>query len=192
MIETHPWPPFLPQNATILFLGSFPPPEKRWSMPFFYPNPQNDFWRIVGFLFFHDKTWFLTPDARRFDQPKIEAFLRKEGIALYDVGRRVERLAGNAADHHLKIVEPVDLAELLRQVPDCRTLVATGQKALEEILRQADVSVPPLKIGEFVEATLARRPVRIYRMPSTSRAYPQSLKKKAAFYRTLFTNREAP
>ena len=29
-IETHPFEPFLPQGARILFLGSFPPQEKRW------------------------------------------------------------------------------------------------------------------------------------------------------------------
>ena len=29
-------------------LGSFPPQQKRWSMAFFYPNFQNDMWRIFG------------------------------------------------------------------------------------------------------------------------------------------------
>ena len=38
MIEYHPLKPFLPPNAEVLFLGSFPPPKKRWCMDFFYPN----------------------------------------------------------------------------------------------------------------------------------------------------------
>ena len=185
MIETHPWPPFLPKNARILLLGSFPPPEKRWSIPFFYPNLQNDFWRIAGWIYFQDKNRFLMPDARRFDQPKIEAFLREKGIALYDVGRRVERLEGNAADNRLKIVEPVDLAELLKEIPDCSTVGATGQKALEEILRQTDSPVSPPAMGTFSEAVVAGRSVRIFRLPSTSRAYPRPLEEKAEFYRNV-------
>lgn len=36
--EIHPLKPFLPDNATILMLGSFPPLKARWSMEFFYPN----------------------------------------------------------------------------------------------------------------------------------------------------------
>lgn len=32
-IEVHPLEPFLPENGRILFLGSFPPPRGRWSMP---------------------------------------------------------------------------------------------------------------------------------------------------------------
>ena len=43
-IEEHPLEPFLPANAVLLMLGSFPPQKKRWSMDFFYPNLQNDMW----------------------------------------------------------------------------------------------------------------------------------------------------
>ena len=53
--ERHPLEPFLPENARLLMLGSFPPKRVRWSMEFFYPNLQNDMWRIMGLLFFGDK-----------------------------------------------------------------------------------------------------------------------------------------
>ena len=53
-LERHPLKPFLPSNAKVLMLGSFPPQQKRWSMDFFYPNFQNDMWRIMGLLFFAD------------------------------------------------------------------------------------------------------------------------------------------
>ena len=54
-IEEHPLEPFLPANAKLLMLGSFPPQKKRWSMDFFYPNLQNDMWRIFGLIFFDNK-----------------------------------------------------------------------------------------------------------------------------------------
>ena len=33
-IETHPLQPFLPENARLLMLGSFPPPRNKWKMDF--------------------------------------------------------------------------------------------------------------------------------------------------------------
>lgn len=62
MPERHPLEPFLPSGARLLMLGSFPPQRKRWSMDFFYPNLQNDMWRIVGHVFFGDRHHFLRPD----------------------------------------------------------------------------------------------------------------------------------
>ena len=53
--ELHPLGFFLPENTRLLMLGSFPPQKKRWSMEFYYPNWNNDMWRIVGLLFFNDK-----------------------------------------------------------------------------------------------------------------------------------------
>ncbi|EPQ1350886.1 uracil-DNA glycosylase family protein, partial [Acinetobacter baumannii] len=50
-IETHPLQPFLPENARLLMLGSFPPPRNKWKMDFYYPNFQNDMWRIFGLIF---------------------------------------------------------------------------------------------------------------------------------------------
>ena len=58
MFELHPLPFFLPKNAKVLFLGSFPPTKNRWSMDFYYPNLQNDMWRIIGLVFFNDKNHF--------------------------------------------------------------------------------------------------------------------------------------
>ena len=81
-VEHHPLEPFLPENAVLLMLGSFPPQKKRWSMDFFYPNLQNDMWRIFGFIFFDDKDYFLSPE-KIFDKERIIAFLREKGIALY-------------------------------------------------------------------------------------------------------------
>ena len=45
--ELHPLGFFLPENTRLLMLGSFPPPKARWSMDFYYPNIQNDMWRIL-------------------------------------------------------------------------------------------------------------------------------------------------
>ena len=63
-IETHPFEPWLPKNARLLMLGTFPPAPKRWCMEWYYPNFQNDMWRIFGYLFFGDKMHFVDQSTR--------------------------------------------------------------------------------------------------------------------------------
>lgn len=183
--ERHPLRPFLPENTRLLMLGSFPPQRKRWSMEFFYPNLQNDMWRIVGLLATGDKTHFLTADGRRFDRPRIEAFCRERGIALYDTAEEVIRLKDNASDNFLQVVREVDLGALLRAIPACRTIVTTGQKATDTLCRTTGCDELP--VGGRVTFRLAGRELTLWRMPSSSRAYPRSVEWKAAYYRQVFT-----
>ena len=153
-------------------------------MPFYYPNWINDFWRIMGLIHFGDKDRFCIPTEKRFDQEAIMDFCRKEGLAFYDTACEVRRLAGNASDAFLEVVRPSDIAALLRQIPGCRTLVTTGQKATEIVAESFGCAVP--EVGRYVDVATAGRPIRFWRMPSTSRAYPMPLEKKAAAYRQLF------
>ena len=186
--ELHPLEPFLPGNARILMLGSFPPKRIRWSMEFFYPNLQNDMWRIVGYLATGDKQHFLLPGGRRFDRGRIEAFCRKRGIALYDTAVEVVRLKDNASDNFLQVVREVDLAALLARIPHCRTLVTTGQKATDTLRAITGCGEPA--VGESVAFEYAGRSMRLWRMPSSSRAYPRPVEWKAGFYRKVFEDNE--
>ena len=180
-VEHHPLKPFLPPNSRILMLGSFPPPGKRWSMNFFYPNVQNDMWRIYGLLFFGDKNHFYDSVNKKFIQTDIEHFLQETGIAIYDTAVSVCRLKGNASDQFLHIVERTDIKALLHQLPFCKAIVATGGKAAEELCDTFGVKIPSVG-GSILLENLG---VRLYRMPSSSRSYPLSLDKKAAFYRSM-------
>ena len=182
--ELHPLEPFLPGNARILMLGSFPPKRIRWSMEFFYPNLQNDMWRIVGYLATGDKQHVLLPGGRRFDRGRIEAFCRERGIALYDTAVEVVRLKDNASDNFLQVVREVDLASLLARIPACRTLVTTGQKATDTLRAITGCDEPA--VGQSVGFEYAGRNMRLWRMPSSSRAYPRPVEWKAEFYRKVF------
>ena len=42
------------------------------------------------------------------------------------------------------------------------------------------------EVGTFVSVKLKGRMIQLYRMPSSSRAYPMAIEKKAAFYQTVF------
>ena len=41
-------------------------------MPFYYPNWINDFWRIMGLIFFGDRNHFCLPGKKAFDDPARE------------------------------------------------------------------------------------------------------------------------
>ena len=185
-VEYHPLEPFLPANASILMLGSFPPQKKRWSMDFFYPNLQNDMWRIMGYIFFNDKEYFLNPDKKSFNKEQIISFLIDKGIALYDTASAVRRLQDNASDKFLDIVEPTDVELLLKQLPNCKSVVTTGQKATDTLCDLFSIKQP--SIGGYTEFEFDDRKLHLYRMPSSSRAYPMKVEKKADFYKLIFND----
>lgn len=183
-IEKHPLEPFLPAKAKLLMLGSFPPQKKRWSMEFYYPNLNNDMWRIFGILFFDDKDYFLNETRKAFCRERIIDFLNEKGIALFDTASSIRRLQDNASDKFLEVVEATDVTALLRQLPECKAIVTTGQKATVTLRQQFNVEEP--KVGDYSEFIFEGRAMRLYRMPSSSRAYPLALDKKATAYRIMY------
>jgi G:T/U-mismatch repair DNA glycosylase len=182
--EYHPLPPFFPPAARVLMLGSFPPKKERWKMDFFYPNLQNDMWRIFGLVFFCNKDYFLTADRKFYREQAIRDFLAAKGVALWDTAMEVRRLKGNASDKDLEVLHPVDLSDALAKLPSCEAIVLTGQKAMDTLLTLVASDEP--ETGASVEAVYQGRNLRIYRMPSSSRAYPKPLTEKAAVYGKMF------
>lgn len=187
-IEEHPLEPFLPSNAQLLMLGSFPPQRKRWSMDFYYPNLQNDMWRIFGWIFFQDKEYFLLPGKKAFDRERLTFFLQEKGIALFDSATTIRRLQDNASDKFLEVVKPTNIPSLLRQIPSCKAIVTTGQKATDTLRSQIEVNEP--KVGHSTEFIFNDTKMRLYRMPSSSRAYPKPIEEKADYYRKMFKELE--
>ena len=124
-------------------------------------------WRIYGVLFFGDKDYFLEKGKKAFSRERLVAFLEETGVALFDTAMEVIRQRGNASDQFLEIVTPVDLDAVLKRIPKC--------KAAENP-----------KVGGFSDFEYKGRALRLYRMPSSSRAYPKPLEDKAAEYRVMF------
>lgn len=183
--ERHPWQPFLPEGCRLLVLGSFPPARKRWAMDFFYPNYTNDFWRICGICFHDDKLYYVDEARRTYRRNLIEQMLTERRIGLYDTATVVRRLKNTASDKDLEVVTPTDVAALLRQAPQCQAVCTTGQKATDVLCQQLAIDQQP-RVGDSVSFTFEGRPMRLWRMPSSSRAYPMAVERKADFYRPMF------
>ena len=184
-IERHPFKPFLPEGCRLLMLGSFPPAEKRWSMHFYYPNFTNDMWRIFGLCFFADKLHFVDVEHKTFRLNEIIDFLTAKGIGMYDTATAVRRLKNTAADKDLEVVEPTDLKAMVCSLPCLEAIVTTGQKATDVLRECFDIKDEP-RVGEYVEFEFEGRRLRLWRMPSSSRAYPLKVEKKAEYYGRLF------
>ncbi len=192
-VEYHPLRPFLPENAKVLFLGSFPPQRKRWCMDFYYPNFINDHWRIEGQLFFGDKNHFVDTAAKRFKLDEIVAFCKERGLAFFDTSTAIRRLQDNASDKFLEVVEPTNIRALIQRLPHLRAIVTTGEKATETICASLSIPVIPkvntsVAIPETEAPSLQREGggrVLLYRLPSSSRAYPLSFDKKVEAYRII-------
>ena len=187
-IELRPFPPFLPPNTTVLMMGSFPPAAEKRAMEFHYPNFQNDMWRVYGLVFFGDAMHFQRVGEKAFDAEKIKAFLTARGIGSCPGVRRAIRTHGNASDAYLKVVETVELPEILEKIPQCRRICTTGGKATEILLAllETEVRAKDFKTGTTITARCGDRDLLVTRLPSTSRAYPMKLEKKAEAYRKFF------
>lgn len=179
-IESHPLQPFIPEGARLLMLGSFPPARHRWSMDFFYPNFQNDMWRIFGLVFYGDKSHFVVNEERTFRREEIIRLLCREGIALYDTATEVIRTQNTASDKDLQVVTPTDLDTLLQRIPMLENVVTTGQKATDLFTEHFQIAQP--KVGGSVTFTFNGKELRLWRMPSSSRAYPMKVERKAEEY----------
>lgn len=198
-VETHPFEPVLPPNATVMMMGTFPPTADKWAMSFHYPNFYNDMWRIYGRVFFDDADHFRIGDEKRFDPERIRDFMFERGIASCPTVKQAIRETGNASDKNLTVVTPVDLDIILPQVPKVETLFTTGGKATEVLLGLLDEPIAKSKHPKTNQSMdypyqwqstdnqkANVNNLTLYRLPSTSRAYPLSLDKKVAAYKVFF------
>ena len=113
-IERHPLEPFLPANARLLMLGSFPPQKEKVVHGVYYPNWNNDMWRITGFLVLQRQELFSERRRQKLsDKDRLISFLQKKGIALFDTASAIRRLQDNASDKFLEVVEPTDIEGML-------------------------------------------------------------------------------
>ena len=142
-------------------------------------------WRIFGYLFFADKMHFVDAENKTFHLDMIKAFLAEKGIAIFDTALHILRTKNTASDKDLEIVQPSDLDAMLKGLPECKGVLTAGQLATDIFMRHYDIKEMP-KMGQSVEFVFDGRPMKLYRMPSSSRAYPMQLEKKAEFYRVMF------
>ena len=139
-------------------------------------------------IFFNDKDHFFDSTNKTINKAGIQEMLRENKIGIGETATEVIRTKDNASDKFLEIVTPVKLPKLLEKVPDCVAIVTTGEKAASVIATESGSLLP--KMGEAIDCFVkmedgSTRHFKHWRMPSTSRAYPMKIEKKASFYRDM-------
>lgn len=142
-------------------------------------------WRIFGLIFFGDKLHFVDVEKKQYREEMLKEFLQEKGVAIYDTAQKVIRTKNTASDKDLQIVEPSDLDGMLRVLPECRAVLTAGQLATKVFSEHYGITETP-KMGGYVEFEFEGRTIRLYRMPSSSRAYPLAVEKKAEYYKKMF------
>jgi hypoxanthine-DNA glycosylase len=113
----HPLPPFVPEGARVLVLGTFPSPKSR-ERELYYGNPQNRFWRVMAAL--------AGRELEAIEPAACYALAEELGLALWDVVASCE--IEGAADSTIANVEPNDVAGLLGRT-GIEAVATTGTKA---------------------------------------------------------------
>ena len=144
-------------------------------------------WEIFGLVFFGDSQRLVDAENKTFRLEAIKSLLEERGIAIYDTASAVRRLSGNASDKDLEIVEKTDIPALLAQIPHCHDIVCTGQKSFSVFTEDYGVHIPAMGCLCEIESGKLKidNSVRLWRMPSSSRAYPMKLEEKARYYRNM-------
>jgi G:T/U-mismatch repair DNA glycosylase len=111
--ETHPWKWYSAPGAKILMIGTFPPPQKRWSYDFFYPNRNNYFWKIISAVSGNPLIHW-EGEAAVNERKEILDSLK---MAITDMGHIISRTDDSAADEKLAIVDGqyMDIKQILSE-----------------------------------------------------------------------------
>ena len=112
--------PVVDDNSRILILGSLPGDASLKSREY-YAYPQNQFWNILSSIY---------QESIRVDYESKRAFLRKHGIALWDVLKAAERKG--SLDSNIRSPVVNDLKGFIRKHPQIRAIGLNGRKAWEK------------------------------------------------------------
>jgi len=135
--ETHPFKPYIPENATKLIIGTTPPPRFAKNelsdndVNFYYGSEDNNFWDIIGEIAEVD---FKKENSTQ-EIEKRKSFLKENGIGICDIVLRTDRKKINSAsDNDLTNIEYLNIInEILVKYPKIDTLLYTSEFVREQM-----------------------------------------------------------
>lgn len=148
MKDVHPYPPFVPDGAVRLIIGSIPPHRfcvrgtlHQDDVDFYYGSRSNGFWKLVGDVCGAGFTFGNTEEAIR----ERKEFLTSSRTGITDIVERCGRINGGSSDSDLAGIEFRDPSDLLLANPDIREIVCTSifvKRCLGSALRVRFRAVP--------------------------------------------------
>ena len=126
--HTHPYEPFIPENATKLIVGTLPQPRfttrhlKEGDVDFCYGSRDGLLWPVSDRVFDLDLKFETTAEAIE----ERKNFLANKGIGICDTVESCRRDKIDASDLGMLEVELRDLISILREHEKIDTLLFTG------------------------------------------------------------------
>lgn len=124
-IEIHPDWYFDIPVMKVLILGSFPPHESKRDYPFYYPNKQNNFWKILAQLNNTPLKWFSGYEAVS-ERQQLMIDLK---IGVQNLGKKIIRKGLSARDTDIIISEFHDVLSIIRKHQELERILIAGYSA---------------------------------------------------------------
>lgn len=125
--ETHPnwFYDFAPMKT--LVLGSFPPHQSKHSFPFYYPNKQNRFWKVMSTISGIELSANLLDVDNAIEERK--RIMRKLNLGIHDVALKIQRKNNSSLDSTIEILEFQDIVTIVKNHPEMERIMLLGFSA---------------------------------------------------------------
>lgn len=188
-LETHPgWDFNIPVMKTLI-LGNFPPHRKRWDYEFFYPNKQNNFWKVLAEINGSPLN-HMTGNAAVEERKHLMQVL-KTGVL--NIAHKVRRKGASARDTDIEILEYNDVIGFIEKHPELEIIIiagysaknSTAKKFMEYLAKhKIKFKAPPeITAGAQFPLYVKNRTIKCVIVNSTSTAFPIKLKDLADQFR---------
>lgn len=180
-IEHHPpWEYEIP-GMRVMILGNFPPHPKRWDYEFFYPNKQNNFWKVLASLN-NSSLKSVEGKAAVIERRKI---MRDLKVGIYNLACVVKRKNQSARDTDIDILEYIDIVSLIKKQKKLKKIILAGFAAKSstartflKLLDEQKIAYDRpavIKAGTEFKLKLKNRTIDCVILNSTSTAFPIKL-----------------
>ncbi len=160
----HPYPPFIPDNAEKLIVGTLPPPRfttrefREGDVDFCYGSRDGQLWPILDRIYNLNLSYETTLEAVM----ERKQFLQKYRIGICDIVEQAERVKIDASDLGMQNARLRNILEKLESYPKIHTLLFMGGNSkngpeyfFRKLLRQYGLRLEPIasdvpRIHEFL------------------------------------------
>lgn len=111
-----------------LILGSFPPHSNKRIYPFFYPNTQNRFWKILASLAELPLQWAKIDEEKAVEE-RYE-IMKKLQTGVQNLGQQIERKGISALDTDIRITKFHDIISIIDSHPELKRILLPGYSAI--------------------------------------------------------------